>query len=104
MDDTKELDGMEQFFFTCIFGSSWTESAEESIPLWKMYTPNMQGVRISLPIDMFQKKKVDAFSEENYGLAVSYVGPLSREETFTDDYIVINNFYFIVVLFKALLV
>jgi len=92
MDDTTELNGMAQFFSTCIFGSSWTEDSEESIPLWKMYTPNMQGVRISLPVDMFQKKQVQAFTEENYGLTKDYIGPLSKEETFTDDYIVTNVF------------
>lgn len=34
--------------------SCWTEDNEESIPLWKMYTNNDSGVRISLPIDMFK--------------------------------------------------
>ena len=34
--------------------SCWTEDKEESIPLWKMYTDNGIGVRISLPKDMFK--------------------------------------------------
>lgn len=34
--------------------SCWTEDKEESIPLWKMYTDNGIGVRISLPQDMFK--------------------------------------------------
>lgn len=39
-----------------VFVSCWTNDAEESIPLWKMYTPSMKGVRISLDIDMFDVK------------------------------------------------
>lgn len=34
--------------------SCWTENKEESIPLWKIYTDNGIGVRISLPKDMFK--------------------------------------------------
>ena len=37
------------------FVSCWTESAEESIPLWKMYAGNSMGVRIGLEKDMFKK-------------------------------------------------
>lgn len=32
-----------------IFVSCWTDSGEESIPLWHMYSGEMRGVRISLP-------------------------------------------------------
>ena len=37
------------------FVSCWTESGEESIPLWKMYAGNGMGVRIGLEKDMFKK-------------------------------------------------
>ena len=37
------------------FVSCWTDNSEESIPLWKMYTPNMCGVRIKLPIYPFKE-------------------------------------------------
>lgn len=36
------------------FASCWTYDKEESIPLWKMYTDNGLGVRISLESDMFK--------------------------------------------------
>lgn len=36
------------------YASCWTEDDEESIPLWKMYSGNEGGVRISLPEDMFK--------------------------------------------------
>ena len=42
-----------------VFISCWTESEEENIPLWKMYTNDVtQGVRISLPKNMFKKYPV----------------------------------------------
>lgn len=41
------------------FVSCWTDMTEESIPLWKMYTPDMTGVRIKLPIRPFKKYKIN---------------------------------------------
>jgi len=37
------------------FVSCWTTISKEHIPMWNMYTPNMAGVRIKLPIDPFQR-------------------------------------------------
>lgn len=37
-----------------VFVSCWTENAEESIPLWKMYASGENGIRISIDSDMFQ--------------------------------------------------
>ena len=38
-----------------MFISCWTESKEENIPLWKMYTTDItKGIRISLPQEMFK--------------------------------------------------
>ena len=37
-----------------VFVSCWTENAEESIPLWKMYACGENGIRISVDLDMFQ--------------------------------------------------
>ncbi len=60
LDDLNEgkskdpLDWGKYFFVSC-----WTEDSEESIPLWNMYTPEMKGVRIKLPIDMFKKHILD---------------------------------------------
>ncbi|KAA8474941.1 DUF2971 family protein [Arcticibacter tournemirensis] len=92
VDDVSELEGIAQFFSTHIFVSCWTEEAEESIPLWKMYTPNMAGVKISFPKNLFKRKFVPAFNEANYGSNQDYWGPLSKEETFTDNYIIMNLF------------
>ena len=41
-----------------VFVSCWTESKEESIPLWKMYAGDKMGVRIGLEKDMFKKYQI----------------------------------------------
>jgi hypothetical protein len=38
-----------------VFISCWTASAEESVPLWKIYASNLKGVRIKLPTAMFER-------------------------------------------------
>lgn len=38
-----------------VFVSCWTDTPEEHIPLWNMYTPGMAGVRIKLPADPFKR-------------------------------------------------
>lgn len=44
------------------FVSCWTESREESIPMWKMYTSGCWGVRITVPRDnLFQTYNYDGF-------------------------------------------
>jgi len=45
---------LEQFFFV----SCWTYDDNESIPQWNMYTKNMDGVRISLPRELFNFKPI----------------------------------------------
>lgn len=35
--------------------SCWTSMAEESLPMWQMYSKNMKGVRIKLPTFIFPK-------------------------------------------------
>ena len=44
------------------FVSCWTESREESIPMWKMYTSGCRGVRITVPRDnLFRTYSYDGF-------------------------------------------
>ena len=45
-----------------IFVSCWTEDAEESIPLWRMYAGIENGVRICLDEDMFQTYDICNFT------------------------------------------
>lgn len=38
---------------TLVFASCWTAQSRESLAMWRMYTPNLQGVRIKLPNNPF---------------------------------------------------
>ena len=38
-----------------VYVSCWTDEAAESIPMWQLYTPNMHGVRIQLPVFPFKE-------------------------------------------------
>ena len=37
--------------------SSWTSEEDESLPMWKMYSDNLKGVRLRLPINMFNGRQ-----------------------------------------------
>ena len=55
MDDlqeqkTRDVQNFGKFFFV----SSWTSLETESIPMWKMYTPQTRGVRIKLAKNPFK--------------------------------------------------
>lgn len=38
-----------------VYASCWTDSDRESIALWKLYTPDMHGIRLGLPPFPFRK-------------------------------------------------
>jgi Protein of unknown function (DUF2971) len=42
---------------TAVFTSSWTSYSDESIPMWRMYTKDMDGIRIKLPVNMFRGRE-----------------------------------------------
>lgn len=72
-----------------VFVSCWTESTEESIPLWKMYGGDKMGVRIGLEKDMFQKYKVDIPLIGDPIFKDHMVLGISQEELATPDYYVL---------------
>ncbi len=43
-----------------IFISSWTQEEKESIPFWNMYTRDMHGVRIKLPLNPFKRYRYNS--------------------------------------------
>lgn len=51
MEERAQSNGVKLWQY--VFVSCWTENAEESIPLWRMYSGNTHGVRICLDVDMF---------------------------------------------------
>lgn len=56
VDDLDEVEtaDINKFGRFC-FVSCWTNEEKESIPMWKMYTPDMQGVRIKIEEFPFKK-------------------------------------------------
>lgn len=57
VDDLEEgnVESLGVKFCKYVFVSCWTETEEESIPLWKMYGGDNGGVRISLEQEMFKE-------------------------------------------------
>lgn len=41
-----------------VYVSCWTDEAAESIAMWQLYTPNMHGVRIQLPVYPFKNTTI----------------------------------------------
>jgi hypothetical protein len=52
--ESEDSDSFAQY----IFVSCWTSNSEENLALWNMYTPQMRGVRIEMPLPIFQSHKV----------------------------------------------
>lgn len=93
VDDTTEADTFNElklgeFFFV----SCWTLTEKESIPQWNMYTPNMAGVRISLPEKMFNYtpiKSPDCLNGNSNGAIYT---PIPFEEWATEEYFIMPDF------------
>ena len=76
VDDLEEADSedIEQIGKIC-YVSCWTNDDSESIPMWNMYTPNMQGVRIKLKEYPFKKyfyKRGEYFFNEDCESYINY--------------------------------
>ncbi len=55
-----------------IFASSWTANPDDQIPMWRMYTGDMTGVRIRLPSNLFSKsEELEIF---DLGIEGRYIG------------------------------
>jgi hypothetical protein len=72
------------FYLSC-----WTADGEESIPLWQMYAGGMKGVRISLPMYPFRKKRLVPPPQWQVEQGGTLYAPLSLEEQFGEDYLVL---------------
>jgi Protein of unknown function (DUF2971). len=77
------------------FVSCWTNNEEESIPLWKMYTPQMKGVRLSLDSDMFRKKIIPKGTYQTAAGAYTCSNDLETfffpEEQFNEKYAILYH-------------
>jgi len=90
VDDIEEYKIIDTKAITTFYISCWTEDKIESIPLWKMYTPNMRGVKISMPIDMFKKKKISRNKYSNIEIFQDLYSPFSLEELVNEKYVITN--------------
>jgi len=76
VDDLEESDSedIKQVGKFC-YVSCWTKDADESIPMWNMYTPNMQGVRIRLtrnPFKQYHYSKGEFFFDNDTSSYIDY--------------------------------
>lgn len=92
VDDIKETEGLPNDIKTNAFVSCWTEDDSENLPLWSLYT-QMNGVRISLPADMFNKYSIKAGDYGNWGYTKDVIVPLPLEKIRTDEYLILNPFW-----------
>lgn len=78
-----QVDDKEESNFVCngvnlgpyTFISCWTESKEESIPMWKMYTKEKWGVRLSFEKEGMFKTYIEDVREHN-GVRISKAEPI----------------------------
>lgn len=89
VDDVLESDKFGGFNLSrYIFVSCWTNSNEENIPLWHMYSKGMTGIRISLPIDPFDYNPLKPHPLVGGEIEGQILSFLPLEELFTQEYIV----------------
>lgn len=81
---SSDLGNLGRFYFV----SCWSDSSEESIPLWSMYTPNMAGVRIKLPATMFKEYTIQPQVDGFIQIKAEINCPLPYERIITDQYTV----------------
>lgn len=69
VDDIEEAETRDMGNFgRYVYVSCWTECEKESISLWNLYTPNMEGVRIKLkefPFKKYSFKKGEYYLKED---------------------------------------
>lgn len=89
VDDLKESDKFGEYHLSqLLFVSCWTDSNEENIALWNMYSKNMKGVRISLPKNPFKYKPLTPQPGENWVIKENSYLLFSFDEMFASDYFV----------------
>lgn len=79
--DETESEDIEQIGKVC-YVSCWTDDDSELIPMWNMYTPDMTGVRISLPKFPFKKYY---YKKGEYHLSTDCESYINCEKLYNDD-------------------
>lgn len=79
VDDLDEVETADLYRFgRYCYVSCWTSEETESIPMWKMYTPDMQGVRIKMKTFPFKRYSIPAGSLGNPETFESYIDMINR--------------------------
>ncbi len=91
VDDLQEKENVDfEHIANYILVSCWTDLEEESIPFWNMYTPNMRGVRIKLPYNIFKEYYVDTTGIPSLNPNGLLSALLPKQEVFHNDYWILN--------------
>ena len=79
VDDLDEVEtaDISKFGRFC-YVSCWTREEKESIPMWKMYTPDMQGVRIRMREFPFKKYTIQSGQQANENTIETYINAVDR--------------------------
>lgn len=94
VDDVQESENFGRYDLSSfIYISCWTLSSEESIPLWKMYTSNMKGVRITFEDDPFDYREPDPdeFPELNAQIEDGISIAMTLKQMMTPSYFVLPS-------------
>ena len=93
VDDVSESKSFGRFDLSkYLFVSCWTDSEDESIPQWHMYTQGMQGVRITFPRSPFHYQPLVPPAVWGAVIEGDLLSPIPFDRLFTDDYIVMPSF------------
>ena len=83
VDDMEEAEAADlKHFGKFVYVSCWTKEETESIPMWKMYTSDMHGVRIQLPQFPFKKYH---YKKSEYGASADFDSYIDYHMLFEDD-------------------
>lgn len=88
MEERAQSNGVKLWQY--VFVSCWTENAEESIPLWRMYSGNTHGVRICLDVDMFADNIIGGNNvPSNIPHEGCFISKIQPKDIFRPDYFVL---------------
>ena len=81
VDDLDEVEtaDLKKFGRFC-YVSCWTKEEKESIPMWKMYTPDMQGVRLKMKEFPFKKYIIYPGQFANTEQIETYINATERDK------------------------
>ncbi len=95
VDDVSESKAYGSFHLgKFIFVSCWTNTFDESIPLWHMYTDNMRGVRFSVESDWMNYQPINV--NPRYGLfpvgVSESLSPIPFDKFWNDNFFILPSF------------